>query len=1496
MAHLQLQFLGGFSVTLDEKPIMAFESDKVRALLAYLALEHDQPHRREKLAALFWPEQTEQRARRNLNQALFNLRGTIDNAGEEPPFLISTRQTIQFHLNEHTWLDAAVFVQSAQSSAFCQQCSISTTICDTCMQELKNAIELYRGRFLDGLSLGGCPEFDQWSLIQAEYLQRLAIDCMNRLVDIYLEQAKNERLLSIASRWADIEPYNEKAHRAIMLSLVRKGQRGAALAQYETCRRILRDDLGTEPDRQTYEFYRRLLEGNSAQGHPTVLESWQDISTHDIKCPYRGLAAFREEDAPYFWGREIFVSQLYEMLQNHPIVMVVGPSGSGKSSAVYAGLLPELRKDRNWLIAEMRPGNDPFRAVSAAFQSLNESNVQDTLFIGQPEVDAHLTDYCEWAVGLCDDPKNILLIVDQFEELFTLCSDSSVREVFLNDLLEAINWRHADGWWRCQVLLNMRADFMGQALTHRSFADSLQGSCHLMGPMTRDELVAAITKPAAIHNVGFESGLVARLLDDVGDEPGNLPLLEFALTLLWERGGSGLLGHDAYDEIGQVEGALAIYADEVYENLELEEKERASFVFLQLVKPGEGTEDTRRMALQDELGDGNWPLIRHLADKRLIVTGRDHSGINYVEVAHEALIQSWDRFQEWLNDDRAFRVWQERLRGNMRQWELSNQNEGALLRGALLADAEEWLAESGQELSNAEKFYIRDSIAYQMRRQSTRDRRRKITLTGLLVGLILALLLVLFIWQQRQEARRQASIGLASQAVSEMQGAYPERAVWLALEALENYPYTWQAERALGQIILDGRLRQILAHDDYINTAEWSIDGSKILTSASDGRVCIWDVNNGEELLKITTGEPTLASWSPDNKSILTANPKDVILKVWDVESQTERFSLDRDDISGDFNINLEQWFPWSPNSTHFMTYSMDGIVKIWDAYTGKLVKTLGDNAYTSNRTSDTPADMDKLIHEYYFENGDQGLWSPAGDKILVSSNAKNRVTMWNVESGEIVYSIPGGFVDERVIIGSWSPSGDRFVTRGFGGSKLYDSSTGELLIELDIPRVFIYRAIWSPDGTRLLTSGIDDGTARIWDASRGEQLMQIANLVISAGSDWSQKGDVIAIGGNDGLIHIWDISKGREIRKLPGTQPRINNVGFSPSGAKLLAIGDENVAHIYDLTEATLSVEFDIGSKAIISSAEWSPDGQKIAIGIGDNTSKVWSATSGEPQVVFDGHEGIIWMHSWSPSGDRFATASEDQTVIIWDAGTGDQRLIFRGHDNEVFGLEWSPDGRRIASYDISSGKVILWDSNSGEETLTFSGHEDIVIFATWSPNGERILSIGSNGEALIWDSVTAELYFDLYPEDFQLDIVAGTWSKDGEQVFIQSADGVLRIINASTGNDITQFGMPSASLSLFSISPNGERLLKGGVGGAQIWELKNGSELLNYNVPGWTDASYSPDGTKVLIGSNQGNLEIYPTWNSTQELINYAKMCCLVRELTPEERELFGLPPSEE
>ena len=307
---------------------------------------------------------------------------------------------------------------------------------------------------------------------------------------------------------------------------------------------------------------------------------------------------------------------------------------------------------------------------------------------------------------------------------------------------------------------------MGQALAHRPFADALQEGSLLLGPMNRAELQAAVEKPAELQGAAFETGLIPRILDDVGEEPGNLPLLEFALSLLWERLDQGWLTHDAYDEIGRVDGALARYAEEVYEALTPEHQQTAQRIFIQLVQPGEGTEDTRRVARRSELGEGNWPLVQHLADKRLVVTGRDAAGQETVEVVHEALIRSWERLRDWIEDDRAFRLWQESLRAAMRQWQASDQDEGGLLRGAPLVTAETWQEERGAELSLAEWDFINTSIVFRASEAERRERRRRWIMAGLATGLVVALILLVFAFNQSNIARDNAELAGQSAATA----------------------------------------------------------------------------------------------------------------------------------------------------------------------------------------------------------------------------------------------------------------------------------------------------------------------------------------------------------------------------------------------------------------------------------------------------------------------------------------------------------------------------------------------------------------------------------------------------------------------------------------------------------------------------------------------------------------------------------------------------------
>jgi uncharacterized protein YjbI with pentapeptide repeats len=483
--------------------------------------------------------------------------------------------------------------------------------------------------------------------------------------------------------------------------------------------------------------------------------------------PYRGLSAFREQDADFFFGRESFTTQLVESVRHKPLVAVFGPSGSGKSSIVFAGLLPHLRREGGWIIADFRPKDDPFRALAAALLPLYETGLDQTdQMVKVPKLAAYLR---EREITLADvvtkvlqisvssphpsSPPRFLLIADQFEELYTLCPDSETRHGFLDTLLFAPspppNPRPSTP---LTLVLTLRADFLGQALAYRPFADALCEADVKLGPMTPEELRQAIEKPAQTQGVTFEPGLVERILIDVGSEPGNLPLLEFALTALWEQQTRGELTHATYDSIGRVEGALSRHADQVLARLSTAEQEQAQRVFTQLIQPGEGTEDTRRLAHRDELAEADWALVQELANQRLVVTNQDPNEQETVEIVHEALIQNWTQLRGWMQEDRRFRVWQERLRMALHQWKNSQEDESALLRGVLLSEAEIWLSEREGNLGQAERNFIRASVISREREIAEQEAQRRRELKAaqhfrwLAIALGSALLLVGLLW------------------------------------------------------------------------------------------------------------------------------------------------------------------------------------------------------------------------------------------------------------------------------------------------------------------------------------------------------------------------------------------------------------------------------------------------------------------------------------------------------------------------------------------------------------------------------------------------------------------------------------------------------------------------------------------------------------------------------------------------------------------------------
>ncbi|MGB5773008.1 MAG: WD40 repeat domain-containing protein, partial [Crocosphaera sp.] len=381
-------------------------------------------------------------------------------------------------------------------------------------------------------------------------------------------------------------------------------------------------------------------------------------------------------------------------------------------------------------------GSDPFHALSLALISiyapkLNETEViiqsrQLSKSLSQGEID--LTDIFAQIKNNYPQQR-LLLIADQFEELYTLCDDSIIRQSFLNILISNFSQKKNLGLSSLSnlspvLVITMRVYFLGNALSYPDFADLLRKNDTKIRAMNRQELTEVIVKPADKLGVNFESGLVKLILDDIEAQPGNLPLLEFALTELWNQRKSKHLTHEIYEQIGQVEGALARHADEKYNNLTEVEKEKVRRIFIQLVRPGEGTEDTRRIAIKEELGEENWSLVKELADARLVVTSRNQTEQETVEVVHEALIKNWQELRTWMNTDRVFRAWQERLRSAKKLWEGTNKDQDSLLRGAALAEAEGRLQERPDQLL-AEKVFIEESIKERDRLEQEEIQRQK---------------------------------------------------------------------------------------------------------------------------------------------------------------------------------------------------------------------------------------------------------------------------------------------------------------------------------------------------------------------------------------------------------------------------------------------------------------------------------------------------------------------------------------------------------------------------------------------------------------------------------------------------------------------------------------------------------------------------------------------------------------------------------------------------
>jgi WD40 repeat protein len=1153
-----------------------------------------------------------------------------------------------------------------------------------------------------------------------------------------------------------------------------------------------------------------------------------------VVCPYRGLRVFREEDAGFFFGRRAFADQLLHFTLGNDLVAVVGPSGSGKSSVVQAGLLPRLRRERppanTWDAVSFTPGNDPFhRLASALIPLLDPDNDKVERLAKAEELGVKLADgririesVIDRVIEESKGTGRLLLIADQFEELFTLAPEPG-RRAFAQALVRAL------GRAPFTLLVTLRADFYSQIITvDRDLSDRLTPAQVNIGALTPQELRESITAPARLVGLEFEPGLVERILADVGSEPGHLPLVEFALTELWQHREGSLLANRAYDEIGGVTGALAQRAEAELTRLKPEQQIAARRLFSRLVRvarPEEAGEDTRQLADLTEADPVTKYVAKGLADARLLVTGGEtKAGALTVEVAHEALIRNWLRLRVWLNEDREFLLWRQRLQVQAGEWHEHGQDAGYLLRGAPLSEAERWFIGRQNDLTDGERELIRESIALREReRQEEHQRRmsevesarrlkeaaeakaeaeqhraaeqarraRGLRRSALALGAMLLLALAstgIALWQRGMARERE--LVSTSRALEDID---PELSVVAGAQALAAAAKTWghavlpEAEEQLHRAILASVVRLTLSgHSDEVRSVAWSPDGKRLVTASADETVKVWNSESGEELFTITGHRAKVYSvaWSPDGKRLATGSA-DNTAKVWDAETGKELRT-----ISG--HKRSVSSVAWSPDGKRLATGSLDNTAKVWDAETGKELLTLKGHSGSIISLA----------------------WSPDGERLATGSE-DNTGKVWDAESGKEsrTLSVLRGAVE----CVAWSPDGKRLAMgSAVLTASVLDVSSGNVLLTLSGHGNAVWSVGWSPDGKRLAT-GSADNTAKVWDAETGKELLTLNGHRDRVWSvSWSPEGKQLATGSRDKTAKVWEAEGGKELFALHSHGDRVFAVAWSPDGKRLATGSLDNTAKVWDAE--TGKELLTLNTDAFVNCVAWSPDGKRLATGGADQTVRVWDTEKGKQLLTLTGQGGSVDSVAWNPDGKRLLTANHDHTAKVWDVGTRAELLTLRGHSEVVWSAAWSPNGRRLAtgSWDHTAK---VWDAETGKELLTLRDHLEAIQGVAWSADGKRLATASEDNTGKVWDADSGKGLLTLRGHIGFVNCVA--WSPDGRKLATGSADQTTRVWDAETGKELLTLGGHSDEVRSLAWSPDGKRLATASGGTVQVYAM---------------------------------------------------------------------------
>ncbi|MFD3499912.1 AAA family ATPase [Streptomyces sp. NPDC058678] len=1104
-------------------------------------------------------------------------------------------------------------------------------------------------------------------------------------------------------------------------------------------------------------------------------------------CPYRGLASYRQEDARWFFGRErsteALVAQLRAAERTGGLVMLVGASGAGKSSLLNAGLVPALEAgalgDESDApareVLQLVPGADPLAELTGRIPRLAEVTA------AAEKPDAVRDAVTAWSTRRGNTAPPVV-IIDQFEETFTLCSDEADRRTFIQFLHAACTPGGPGGRAPVFVVLGIRADFYEQCLGYPELADALQHRHMVLGPLTTAELREAVTGPAKAVGLEMEPGLAELIVREVSaDGPrgahdaGVLPLLSHALLATWQRRKSGRLTLAGYRAAGGIQGAVAATAERAWSGLDPAARTAARLLLLRLVRLGEDTQATRRRGTRRQLAEESRDpgkteeSLEALVRARLVTLDAET-----VEITHEALLTAWPRLRDWIDEGRGDHLLRQRLEEDGRAWEGSHRDTSLLYRGSRLEQARSWAKSAG------DTFLTRSAVDFLA--ASVRLRKRTVWISRGAVSALVVLAMVavgaaVIAWQQRNDAVFEQVLAEADR----VQYTDPSLSAQLDLVAHDLRPGDEGTNNRLISIVNAPLATPLLGHTGAVYLTSFSPDGRTLATASYDRTVRLWNVTDPtrpKPLGKPLTGHTSWVSsavFSPDGHTLASA-ADDGTIRLWDVRDPRHPKPLGKPSTGHDGTIYL---VAFSPDGRTLASVGEDRTVRLWDVADPSRPKALdvlaGHSAAVRSvafgpdgRTLATGGDDDTvrlwdvadprharalgppltghtdLVHYVAFR--------PDG-RTLASGSADNTVRLWDVADPRQAQALGSPLTGHTGAVWSvaFSPDGSMLAAASADSTAIlwnvsdpaYPSQVGEPLAGSSGE---MYALGFSPDG-RTLATGSGDSKVRLWS-------IPTSDMVGRSGA-FRPDGQVLATAGRDGRVRLWNVeTPGRPVSLsepfMPGDGGQ-RSLAFSPDGRSLAVLTGNRAVHLWNVTDPARPVPY--GSSVTLrtrfmgpDALAYSPDGRTLATPYDDRTVQLWNVSDPSRVVPLGkpltGHKGYVLSLVFSPDGHTLTSGSADGTVRLWNV-TDPRRAKavgtpLTGHHGPVNVLAFSPDGRTLAS-GSDDDSVRLWNVTDPLEAAPqgspLTGHTEAVVSLTFNQDGDTLASGGNDNAVRLWN-----------------------------------------------------------------------------------------------------------------------------------------------------------------